>query len=84
MTCCIIVPRQYHLVGGHDEDYLAECILSRCHLGPHVTKTPEGKFIAWEDDWECGCCEPEAHDRCYNYWEIKETDIPSLGKERTP
>ncbi len=82
--CGIIAPRQDELVRGEREDgYLAECILPHGHRGPHVVKTPEGKFFAWEDDWDCDCCEPEEADRCYIHWEIEEAEIPKLLKRRT-
>ena len=80
-TCGVIPPRQDEMVVllGKDQ-YLAECILPIGHLGPHVIKTPEGEFYAWEDDMECGCCEPDEEDRCYTYWSINESDIPKLAE----
>lgn len=77
MVCGIIVPRQHEVV-WHRDDYLAECILLRGHSGPHVIKTPEGRFIAWEDDYDCECCQLEDSDRCVTYWFIQEKDIPLL------
>jgi hypothetical protein len=72
---------------GYREDeedkYLAECILEYPHNGPHVVKTPEGKFFAWEDDMECDCCGDDEYDRCAVYWEIEESDIPNLSKKQT-
>jgi len=56
MTCGIIMPRQSDVVGHRGDCYLAECIRNSDHLEPHVIRTPEGKFFAWEDDMECGCC----------------------------
>ena len=78
MICGVIVPRQHEVVAYRDDDYLAECILLRSHSGPHVIKTPEGRFIAWEDDYDCECCQPEDFDRCITYWFIQEKDIPLL------
>ena len=75
MVCGIIAPRQSEVVGHQDDDYLAECILMRCHQGPHVIKTPEGRFIAWEDDYNCDCCQPEEFDRCIIWWSVLEKDI---------
>ncbi len=80
MVCGIIVPRQRQVVGEREDHYLAECILRNNHAGPHVFRTPEGDHVAWEDDWECGCCEPEEDERCISYWEIKESDILNLSK----
>jgi hypothetical protein len=60
--CGIIVVRQHQIVNTH-QDYFAECILEGVHgHGPHVFCTPEGEYYAWEDDMECGCCEPEEED----------------------
>jgi hypothetical protein len=69
------------MCGYREDDYLAECILSRAHNSPHIFKTPEGKFFAWEDD-ECDCCEPEEDDPCAIYWEIRESEIPNLSKKQ--
>ena len=80
MKCGIIVPRREDIVGYSHDSYMAECILVRNHLGPHVIELPGGKLIAWENDWECGCCKPEEDDRCFLYWEIQESDIPNLSK----
>lgn len=81
MICAIIVPRQEDIVGCRD-DYLAACIRESGHRGPHVIMTPEGKYVAWEDDWTCGCCSPEEDDRCYTYWEISEEDFLVLNRPR--
>jgi hypothetical protein len=79
VQCGIIAPRRHELTSfATSEKYLAECVRESNHLGPHVIKTPDGIFIAWEDDWNCGCCKPEEDDRCYVYWEIEESDIPKL------
>jgi hypothetical protein len=42
-----------------NSNYLAECILSENHEGPHVFQTPNNKCFAWENDPDCGCCAPE-------------------------
>lgn len=79
MTCGIIVPRRDHVIGTLRKDgYLPQCILAQGHHTPHVFKTPEGKFFAWEDDMECDCCQPDEDERCYIWWEIQEEDIPKL------
>lgn len=78
-VCGIIAPRQEEMTGYDDarSRSLASCILEGVHgWGPHVFRTPEGGLIAWEDDNDCGCCEPDEDDRCTVYWDIKESDIP--------
>ncbi len=76
VECGIIVPRQEYVIGYREDGYLASCILSGVHgYGPHVFRTPEGLLMAWEDDMECGCCEPEEDARCIVHWEIEESDI---------
>jgi len=80
MICGIIAPRQHDIIGYREDNYLAECILQSAHNSPHIIKTPEGKFFAWEDDYECDCCEFDEDERCTIYWEISE--IPNLsGKQ---
>jgi hypothetical protein len=79
--CGIIATRQEDIIGNRDDGYFAECILERHGWGPHVFRTPEGKIYAWEDDMECGCCEPDEDDRCTIYWEISETDLPKYQNE---
>lgn len=32
----------------------------------------------WEDDYECGCCEPETDDRCYDFGEISPEEAMKL------
>lgn len=81
MNCCgIIVPRMKDIIGERSDNYLPECIRKRYHLGPHVFLTPEGKYISWEDDYECGCCEPEDTDRCYVYRDITKEDFLVLER----
>ncbi len=76
MTCGKIAPRQWQMTGYYpSEGYLAECILKGRNHDIHVIKTPNGKFFAWEDDWECDCCDPNEEDRCTIHWEINEADI---------
>ena len=80
MICGIIAPRQSDIVGYRGDGYLAECILPYAHFGrPHVIRTPEGKFWAWEDDAECGCCEPDEVDRCYSFEEITPDKASECG-----
>jgi hypothetical protein len=92
--CGIIVPRHEEILYGSvgraaslrgQAPELAECVLPPGHTCDcHVFKTPEGQFIRWEDDWDCGCCEPEEDDRCYTYCEISLEEFKKLGgEERT-
>jgi hypothetical protein len=83
MKCGIIVPRREEILGSREDGYLPECILNQNHKGPHVFKTPEGKFVAWEDDWDCKCCESHEDSRCYTYFEILEIDIPKSSIQQT-
>lgn len=80
MQCGIIAPRHGEMVGVKEDSFSAGCIRERCHDGPHVFKTSEGKFIAWEDDLECECCQSENCDEemCIVYWEVAEVDVPHL------
>jgi len=75
-VCGIIATRQRQMVGYRHNHYVASCILTGSHqYGPHVIKTPDNKYIAWEDDMDCGCCEPEESDRCTIFWEIREDEL---------
>ena len=71
-TCGIIPPRSQDIIGDRLDDYLGECILKRAHLSPHLIKTPEGRYIQWEDDPNCDCCQPSEDDHCYVSNEITE------------
>ena len=75
MICGIIVARRTNILGDRMDGYLPECILKQAHNGPHVFKTPEGKFYQWEDDYTCNCCTSDEDHRCYVYSEIQEKDI---------
>ncbi len=81
--CGIIVPRYQEIVGERRDGYLPQCVLARDHRGPHVFRTPEGELVAWEDDWNCGCCSPEEDDRCYVYWPVTREDIPDSADQQT-
>lgn len=85
MSCAIWPPRPEDMLGFRPEGYEAECILENGHLGPHVLKTPEGGYIAWEEDTECGCEDCRSDDwgdHCVVYWEIQEADIPNLASRQ--
>lgn len=52
------------------------CLKRNGHNDHHVCRTPDGKLIAWEDDYECNCgCwdDYELGDSrvCMLYWEVK-------------
>lgn len=77
--CGIVPPRRHELLRYEDLQCLCECIIPVDVLhSSHVFQKPDGSYMAWADDWECGCCEPEEHDRCYTYWEITEDEVHKL------
>lgn len=80
--CGIVPPRREGVVGHRSDNYLGECILEKAHLPPHLIKTPEGKYIEWEDDPNCGCCEPGEDDCCYLYSEVTEERAGQLLQKR--
>jgi hypothetical protein len=45
-------------------------------------RIPDGRLIAWEDDWTCGCCKAEEEDRCVNFWYITEADLEALKRKQ--
>ena len=53
---------------GKSESRLDDsCILSDNHLSSeHMFQLPDGRYIFWETDWDCGCPEPECTD-CFTY-----------------
>lgn len=79
-VCGIIPPRQDKILNHEFEshEYTASCIRVVAHNGPHLILTPSGKYIAWEDDDDCGCCSPEEDDRCCVYWPV--TNAKELQK----
>jgi hypothetical protein len=79
MECCwILPPRPEDMIGPRQDGYMPECLLPKPHYTPHVFKTPEGKYIAWEDDMECGCCEPDEDDRCAVFWQISKQEFEEM------
>jgi hypothetical protein len=82
MNCGIIVPRRSEIIGERSDGYLPECILKTNHSGPHIFRTPENNFYAWEDDWSCGCCTPEEDDRCYTYRQLSKEETTDLEQEQ--
>ncbi len=81
MQCGIIMTRAIDISWEFDNHYgpPVECILHRSHSGPHVVRTPSGKFFAWEYDFGCTDCIEDADEcECCTFWEIKESDIPKL------
>ncbi len=58
-----------------------ECILPYAHWCGHVFHLSDGRHVQWEDDWDCGCCEPDEEDRCYDTWFVSEEEVTELIKE---
>jgi hypothetical protein len=81
--CYIIPPRREGIIGERQDGYMGDCILPRAHFCPHVLQTPEGQYFEWEDDMECGCCEPEEDSRCYVFSEITEKQFRRYVAEET-
>lgn len=59
---CGILPTRHW---GSNLGTCSECPLPQGHLGPHHSISSRYGLIEWEDDYECGCCEPEDSDRCF-------------------
>lgn len=80
--CGYIIPRQRESVGPREDYYIAECVLAEGHEGPHLVKTPEGKFIGWEFDEECHCEDcldySDSNNRCYIYWKVSDENAQAL------
>jgi len=76
MSCGTMVPGHTTRMFGSDCRGI-ECILPSNHNGPHIIRTPDSKYFAWETDYDCDCCEPEAssYDRCCVYWELASEDV---------
>ena len=78
MECGILPPRTRDLLYLHqgrfrDEKVSFSCILpAEACTGRHVFRLPNEELILWEDDYDCGCCEPEDNDRCYTAHTISE------------
>lgn len=65
--------------------YLGACVLPRCHTNfEHVIQVPDGRYFAWKDDYDCGCCEPDEIDRCTIFWEITEEEFFRLVSQVHP
>lgn len=79
--CGIIVPRQHQIIPYRKDKYLAECLRSRHITGPHVFRSPNGTYYAWEDDEECDCCEPGDPDRCTIHRILTESEARALLEE---
>lgn len=53
------------------------CLKERAHNDAHVCKTPYGKLIKWEEDYECDCgcwddLEDDGDTPCIVYFEVNE------------
>lgn len=78
--CEICVPRREpHMRLGTTH---GECLRPRSHGGVHLFQNPEGTYFTWEDDDDCGCCEPEDTDRCFVFKAISSKDAEELGTKR--
>lgn len=72
--CYTLFVRHRHEPGIHDED---GCLKQHGHLDAHVFKNKDGKLIAWDYDWDCGCddCKSESlDDMCAIYKEVKDVN----------
>jgi len=68
---CNNLPERRESDMGIEDLCNAECLLLPGHVGSHILKNDEGKYIEWDSlEWSCDCCEPEDHDRCFSYAEI--------------
>jgi hypothetical protein len=85
-TCGYIIPRQHDSIGQREDYYLAECILRDGHKGPHLVRTPEGRFFSWEFDENCNCEDcldhEDSNNRCYLYWEVPAGEVEDSLKNR--
>lgn len=77
--CNTIVPRMENDFYVGEPRSSCECVLPCSHSpAPHVFRLSDGRHIAWQDDYECNCCEPGDPDRCFVYWEISEENVQKL------
>ncbi len=83
--CNYLAPRQEETFGIETNVHLAQCILpSHPDYPVHVVKTLEGKYVAWEYEENCRCCEPDDPDRCYDHWEVDESVYKKLKAQYSP
>jgi len=82
-ACGILVSRQEDIVGYRNDNYSAACIMPNGHIGPHVIKTPEGRYFSWEYENDCGCCEPDDPSRCYDHRELMRHQVLKLIEEES-
>lgn len=68
-NCDNLFPRDdYYFKGA------SGCLREGGHLDEHVCKSKDGKYIAWDYDWTCGCedCRTDSlNDMCIVYWEVQ-------------
>lgn len=86
LVCGLVPPREDEMVdcgSEHRGFFYPSCVLRVPHYGPHVIVSKEGKFIAFEDDDECGCCIPGDPDQCYTHWSIDETEFDRLLEDKS-
>jgi len=71
-TCGILPPG--HALQG-DLKGCTGCTLPHGHTGrSHQDKSDRHGWVLWEDDYECGCCAPDEHDRCISFLHSKPKD----------
>lgn len=75
-TCGICVLRREHSM--YIEGVSGDCLRPYTHVGVHLFLNARGEYIIWEDDNECGCCEPEDHDRCFTYRRATPEEVTTL------
>lgn len=91
MELCNILParlnellRHYGYYGDDQKECDASCVLPYAHFCLcHVFRLPDGRYIKWEDDYDCDCCEPDEEDRCYSSGEVSKEEVDKLIKENS-
>ncbi len=78
--CYVCPPRQKDIIRYYGESDFS-CILPSGHWGCHIFKLPNGKYIRWEDDFECDCCEVDEDDRCYFFGPITKKEFLKIERE---
>lgn len=85
--CGRIAPRQFQMIGDREDHYINECILPAGHTGPHIFKTPEGRYFSWEYDPDCRCDDclysEDPEDQCTLFEELPPKDLPQSLQGQT-
>ncbi|HEY0010328.1 MAG TPA: hypothetical protein VGB97_00240 [Candidatus Paceibacterota bacterium] len=79
-TCSILPPRPQQVRSGYNlpNSFDLGCILPLGNCYAHVFRLPNGQHVAWEDDFKCGCCEPDDEQRCIMFREISQEEVEEL------